>query len=120
MKKRIKITHLVSTGLLTLILIFGVSMYIVKYEMVAEMFKALGFPTYLVYLVGTAKLLALITLWWKQLGVLREWAYAGLFFLLLLATSAHLNAGDGKQVAPIIVLVVAIVSYVSGRKMDAE
>ena len=113
-------SHLVSTGLLTLILIFGVSMYIVKYEMVAETFKALGFPTYLVYLVGTAKLLALITLWWKQLGVFREWAYAGLFFLLLLATSAHLNAGDGEQVAPIIVLVVAIVSYVSGRKMDAE
>ncbi len=67
-----------------------------------------------------AKFLALIAIWWKGAGILREWAYAGLFFLLLLATSAHLNAGDGEQVAPIIVLVVAIVSYVSGRKMDAE
>ncbi len=119
MKTKIKITHLVSTGLLTFILIFGVSMYIVKYEMVAETFKALGFPTYLVYLVGTAKLLALITLWWKQLGVFTEWAYAGLFFLLLLATTAHLIAGDAQHMAPIIVLVLATVSYVSRRNMNA-
>ena len=119
MKKRIKITHLVSTGLLTLILSFGVSMYVVNYEMVAEMFKALGFPTYLVYLVGTAKILVIIALWWKQLGVFREWAYAGLFFLLLLATSAHLIAGDGEHMAPIIVLVLATVSYVSRRNMNA-
>ena len=117
MKKKIRITYLASTGLLSLILSFGVSMYIVEYDMVAEMFKALGFPTYLVYPVGTAKILVIITLWWKKLGVFREWAYAGLIYLLLLATSAHLVAGDGGHMAPIIVLIVASVSYLSRRKM---
>lgn len=117
MKKRIKITYWASTGLLTVILSFGVTMYIVEYEMVAEMFNALGFPIYLVYPVGIAKVLVITTLWWKKLRVFREWAYAGLFFLLLLATSAHLIEGDGKHMAPIIVLVLASVSYVSRHKM---
>jgi O-antigen ligase len=117
MEKRIKITYLASTGLLTVILSFGVTMYIVEYEMVAESFKALGFPTYLVYPVGIAKLLVITTLWWKRLEMFREWSYAGLTYLLLLATSAHLVAGDGKYMAPIIVLVLVTVSYISRRKM---
>ena len=120
MKKRIKITYWASTGLLTVILSFGVTMYIVEYEMVAEMFNALGFPIYLVYPVGIAKVLVITTLWWKKLGVFREWAYAGLFFLLLLATSGHLIAGDGEHMAPIIVLILASVSYVSRHKMSTK
>jgi hypothetical protein len=119
MKKRIKIAYWASTGLLTVILSFGVTMYIVEYEMVAESFKALGFPIYLVYPLGIAKLLVITTLWWKRLEMFREWAYAGLTYLLLLATTAHLVAGDGKYMAPIIVLVLATVSYVARRKMNA-
>jgi hypothetical protein len=117
MKKKIKITHLVSTGLLTLILSFGVSIYVFDYEMVAEKFNTLGFPIYLVYPVGIAKVLVITTLWWKKLGVFREWAYAGLFFLLLLAASAHLSARDGEYMAPITVLILASVSYVSRHKI---
>ena len=61
-----------------------------------------------------AKLLGVIALWAKVPKLLREWAYAGIFFNLLLAIGAHVfnpvNPNDMEAFVPAIPLVMLLVS----------
>ena len=109
--KKIKIGYQASTGLLSALLLMGVGMYFFNYDTVSEMFTSLGYPTYIIYPLAVAKILAVIALWQKKYSMLTEWAYAGLFFVLVLAVSAHVNAGDGQFIGALIALVLLAISY---------
>ena len=95
-------------------------MYVVKYDMVADMFTALGYPTYLVYPLGVAKFLGLIAIVTRKSEMLKEWAYSGFTMVLLLASSAHLNVGDGEFAMPLVELALLITSYVFERKVSKQ
>ncbi len=112
-----KILYYVSTGLLTLLMLFSAGMYFFNNPSVVQAFTALGYPTYLIYPLATAKLLGLIAIWVKQPATLREWAYAGFFFNTSLAATAHLMVNDGSAPGAFIGLVLVILSYFSGQKV---
>ena len=76
-----------------------------------ETFGTLGFPIYIVYYLGAAKLLGTIAILTNKVPLLRELAYAGFFYTYLLASSAHINAGDGDFVPPLVALVLLATSY---------
>lgn len=114
--KRNNIIYLTSTILLTIMIGMGVANYIFNTEVVGEMLTALGYPTYLIYPLAIAKTLGLIAIWFVKNKTLKEWAYAGLFFNLLLATISHIAVQDGQFVAPIIGLLLVLTSYFFERK----
>ncbi len=109
--KAARIGYYVALGLFTALMLFSIFNYVFNHEMMQEGFTALGFPTYLIYPLATAKLLGLIAIWTKQSLALKEWAYAGFVFNTLLAASAHLNAGDGQAGGAFVALALVLTAY---------
>lgn len=91
--------------------------YLISYEEVAIIFSSLGYPAYLVYPLGIAKILGVIAILTKKSRTLKDLAYAGFFYDFILAFMAHINARDGGFAFPIIALVLLIVSYTIDRKI---
>ncbi len=115
--KRDKIIYYVATGLLSLLMLYSVSMYFLNYEAVAGLFKGFGYPTYIIYPYAVAKLLGLVAIWFVSNKVIKEWAYAGFFFAFILAFFAHFMIGDGEQTGALVALVLLLLSYVFSKKL---
>lgn len=114
--KRDKIIYYIATGLLTVLMLYSVSMYFFMHEDVATMFTNFGYPTYIIYPYAVAKLLGLVALWVPSYKVIKEWAYAGFFFAFILAFFAHYMISDGEQGGAAVALVLLIVSYIFYKK----
>lgn len=115
---KFKIVFYVSTGLLSLMMLFSAGMYILNTEQVAEIFTRLGYPTYIIYPLAVAKVLGLLAIWSNFSRILKEWAYAGFFFDFLLALSGHFNAGDGEWIMAAMAIVLLGLSYFSDKKTE--
>lgn len=63
--------------------------------MVKGFFTGMHFPEWVVIPLAIAKVLGVITILFNIHPVLKEWAYAGFFFDVILATGAHHFAGHG-------------------------
>jgi hypothetical protein len=116
--KRDKIIYYLATGLLTLLMIFSISMYFFNHEEVAVMFTDFGYPTYIIYPYAIAKLLGLIAIWFIGSKILKEWAYAGFFFAFILAFFAHIMIGDGEQMGAAMAMIFLIISYIYSKKLN--
>ena len=117
--KRDKIFYYIATGLLTLLMLFSVSMYFFKHEDVSQMFTSFGYPTYIIYPYAVTKLLGSFAIWNPNFKILKEWAYAGFFFAFVLAFFAHYMIGDGEQTGALIALVLLVVSYIFNKKINS-
>jgi len=78
-------------------------------------------PLYFLTLLGILKILGVITVLVPKFPLLKEWAYAGFFFLMLGAIYSHLAAGDrAVEILPsLLLLVLNLVSWYyrpAGRK----
>ena len=107
----------VSTGLLTVMMVGGPAMYFFNYEEVSATFTRLGYPTYIIYPLAVAKLLGLVAIWTRKSETLKNLAYAGYFYDLVLAASAHLMDGDGEVAPALVALVLVSVSFIYGEKL---
>ena len=117
MSKR-TIIYWLATGLLCLLMLFSASMYFMRYEMVAGFFEYLGYPTYIIYPLAVAKILGVIAILSDKNRTLTEWAYAGFFFDLVLATAAHIHAADGSymSIAGLALLILSRALYPGERR----
>jgi hypothetical protein len=107
-----KVAYWISTGLASLAL-FGSLTYLVGGEEVVAGFTKAGYPQHLRIVLGIAKPAAAIVLLLPGLALLKEWAYAGVTFALVMATiSGHLS-GDGVKawLAPLVLLALVATSY---------
>ena len=82
----------------------------------------LGMPVYILGLIGVWKMLGVAAVLAPGLALVKEWAYAGFFFLMSGAVFAHVAVGDGvKDVWPsVLLLVLLVVSWVfrpAGRRI---
>lgn len=111
-----KIAYLVSTGLLSLMMLLSAGMYFFNYAEISEVFISLGFPTFIIYPLGIAKVLGLVAIWTRKSEALKEWAYAGFFFDFTLAFFAHIIVQDGDQFGALVAMVLLGISYFFGRK----
>jgi hypothetical protein len=102
----------ISTGLLTMLMLFSVQMYLLNTLSVKEMFLKFGYPDYLVYPLAIAKVLGLIAIWFINNKTLKEWAYAGFFFDFILAFFAHYMIKDGGELFSVFGIVLIITSYI--------
>jgi uncharacterized membrane protein YphA (DoxX/SURF4 family) len=79
----------------------------------AEMLAHLGYPVYLLTLLGIWKLLGVIALLIPKFPLLKEWAYAGFFFVMSAAMFSHIALGDPiKEILPsLLLLILSVVSW---------
>ena len=75
--------------------------------------QRLGYPLYLMKIIGFAKILGAATLLINRPLRTVEWAYAGFSFLLLGATASHVLAGDlAHAPIPCTCLLLLLGSYI--------
>ena len=114
--KRDQIIYYVATGLLTVMMLMSAGMYFFNHAEIATMFQNFGYPTYIIYPYGIAKVLGLVAIWFIKNEKIKEWAYAGFFFAFIFAFFAHVMIGDGEQTGAIIAMVLLVVSYIFKNK----
>lgn len=112
-----KIIYFVATGLFTALMLFSAGMYFFKNADIVKGFTSFGYPTYLIYPLAIAKLLGLVTIWQTKYKTVKEWAYAGFFFNVVLAFFAHVMISDGQQMGASIGLILLPLSYYFGKKI---
>ena len=79
---------------------------------VAETLTLLGYPLYLMKILGFAKILGGIAILTGRSRRLKEWAYAGFAFDFLGATASHVLAGDSAHaIFPIGFFIVLMGTY---------
>jgi uncharacterized membrane protein len=113
MEKRNKIIYWITTALLCFgMTASGISQILHLKEM-NELITHVGYPLYFMYIIGVWKLLGVIALLIPKFPLLKEWAYAGFFFLLTGALISHLFMGDvGNAVfGPLFQTIFVIVSW---------
>ena len=67
----------------------------------------LGYPVYFLTILGVWKILGVIAVLAPRLPLLKEWAYAGLFFAMTGAIFSHLAVGDSiLEILPALLLLV--------------
>ncbi|PIR54463.1 DoxX-like family protein [Candidatus Peregrinibacteria bacterium CG10_big_fil_rev_8_21_14_0_10_42_8] len=86
MKK--KLFYWIPTTLLLIGMVGSAISYFMDIPTAAENFALLGYPGYVLYFNGAAKILGGLAIVLPVSRILKEWAYAGYLFILLLATQA--------------------------------
>lgn len=125
MNKRTKIIYWISTVWLSLgMLSTGIVQLFAMQEEVMKM-QALGYATYFLTIIGSWKLLGVLAILIPGYPLVKEWAYAGFFFLMSGAIFSHLAVGDPfvEYFGPGLLLVLTIVSWYfrpSGRKISVS
>lgn len=107
-------TYWTITVLFAGLMLLSAAMYLSGAASIRETLAHLGYPAYILTILGTAKLLGAVALLQNRLPTLREWAYAGFTIDLIGATASHVFAGDpvGASMVPALFLIPLAVSYV--------
>ena len=102
-----------ATGLFALLFVIGGTGHLLRVDPIAADMAHLGYPAYLMTILGVAKWLGVVAVLVPGRPLLKEWAYAGFAFDLLGASASHLFVGDplSETLRPVGVLVVGAVSY---------
>ena len=108
-----RVIYITSTAILVLETLAGAFMDLAHFPLVVQDVRSIGYPTYVLYIVGVWKILAVGALLWRRLPRLREWAYAGVFFEMSGAVASHVLVGDpmGKFAAPLAFTLLTLVSW---------
>lgn len=114
MKKRNKIIYWVATIWLSLGMVSTGIVQLLKLKGNGpgslETMTRLGFPSYFVTLLGVAKILGVVVLLIPKFPLLKEWAYAGFFFMMSGAIFTHIAAGNSmSEIFPSLLLLILIV-----------
>lgn len=76
-------------------------------------YQHLGYPLYLMTILGLAKIIGVAVVLAPRLPRLKEWAYAGFVINLVSAAVSHLASGDGVggAAAPLVFLALVLASW---------
>lgn len=105
-----KVLYWGSTALVTVALLGSLS-YLTGSEQVVSGFARAGYPQHLRIVLGVAKPLAAIVLLLPGLALIKEWAYAGVTFALVMATISGYLSGEKSWPLPVVLLMLLAVSY---------
>ncbi|SRR5690606_13812957 len=113
MTKRNKIIYWVATVWLALGMTSTAIVQLIKMEEEVTNFTDLGYPIYLMTLLGVWKLLGVIAILIPKYLLLKEWAYAGFFFAMSGAVISHIVVQDAAITlfGPILLLVLTVISW---------
>src|SRR5690606_11291212 len=89
-----------------------------------DMMTRLGYPLYLLTILGVWKILGVIAVLVPRFPLVKEWAYAGFFFAMAGAVVSHIAVGDSAKdlFGPVLLIVLTVVSWYfrpAGRRLPA-
>lgn len=106
------IAYWLTTGLIAFCIGSGGLMAALRIPGVVDGMVALGYPVHFIVLLGIWKTLGAITILAPRFPLVKEWAYAGIFFDLTGAMVANGAAGSIPHVfAPFALLCVLVASW---------
>lgn len=113
MTKRNKIIYWVATLWLALGMTATGIVQLMQSKDETDRMSHLGYPIYLLTLLGIWKLLGVITVLIPKFPLLKEWAYAGFFFAMSGALFSHFAANDNAKdfFGPSLLIVLTVISW---------
>lgn len=110
MKKSKKIFYWIVTIFLSIGMTAGGVQQMLQTGGYNEIVTSLGYPLYLLSIIGTWKILGVITILLPGFTLLKEWAYAGFFFVMSGAFLSHLIMSQPiVEALPSLILLITIV-----------
>ena len=88
------VVYWATTGFVVINMLAGGLAELAQVKSTGEGMQALGYPLYMMTILGTWKVLGSITLLAPRFPRLKEWAYAGMFFNMTGAAVSHLIVGN--------------------------
>ena len=113
MTKRNKIIYWIATLWLSLGMVATGGVQLIKMKEEVDMFTRLGYPDYLLTILGIWKMLGVVAILIPKFPLLKEWAYAGFFFAMSGAVFSHAAMGDEAKefFGPILLIVLTVLSW---------
>ena len=113
MKKRDKVIYWIATLWLALGMTSTGVVQLMKIDEEIALMEGLGYPIYLLTILGVWKILGVIAVLIPKFPLLKEWAYAGFFFNMSGAVFSHIASGSAGQdyFGPILLIVLTVVSW---------
>ena len=115
-----KMIYWATTFLMAVLVITSIYLNILKFDDVAKFYERLSIPDWVIYPSAIIKIIALIAIFTRKSGMLKEWAYAGLFFNAVLAFSAHQIEQDGMGAYAFIAAMAIMTSRIFEEKVYPE
>jgi uncharacterized membrane protein YphA (DoxX/SURF4 family) len=116
--KSLKITYWISTCLFSGIFLMTGTLYLLHAQVMVTKFHEIGFPLYILNLLGILKLAGAATLLVPGFPRLKEWAYAGFVFDLIGAAWCHFAVqGFLEGVKLLIPITVVSISYLTYHRL---
>lgn len=113
MKKSHKIIYWIATVWLSLGMVATGVVQLMGMKEEADNFTSLGYPLYLMTIIGAWKIAGVVTVLIPKFPLLKEWAYAGFFFAMSGAIISHVAVGHGavQVFGPALLLVLTVASW---------
>lgn len=109
MKKRSKIIYWIVTIFLSFGMLAGGVQQLFQIGGYNEIIEQLGYPRYLLSILGAWKILGVIAILIPKFPLLKEWAYAGFFFAMSGAAISHFTVGQlFTEAMPSLILLLVI------------
>jgi uncharacterized membrane protein YphA (DoxX/SURF4 family) len=124
MSKRNRIIYWIATAWLALGMISTAVVQLIQMKEETDMITRLGYPLYLLTILGIWKILGVIAMLVPRFPLVKEWVYAGFFFAMSGAIISHIAVGDSATAlfGPTLLIVLTVVSWYfrpAGRKLSA-
>ena len=113
MTKRNKIIYWIATIWLALGMVSTGIVQLIKVKEEVDNILYLGYPVYLLTIIGIWKMLGVVAVLVPKFPLLKEWAYAGFFFAMSGAILSHIASGNSinKIAPPLLLLILTVISW---------
>lgn len=114
MNKGKLITYWIATALLSFGMLGSGLAQIFQAKEMVDLVVPLGYPLYFLRIIGVWKVLAVIAILMPGFKLVKEWAYAGLFFVMTGAFISHLASGHdsiAELIGPFMQTIFIILSW---------
>lgn len=113
MNKINKIVYWIATIWLSLGMVSTGIVQLMKMKEETAFILQLGYPEYFLTIIGAWKLLGVVAILLPGFPLVKEWAYAGFFFMMSGAVFSHIAMHSGiAEIAPaLLLLVLTVVSW---------
>jgi uncharacterized membrane protein YphA (DoxX/SURF4 family) len=120
--KKLNTWYWIATIIFALMMIMDGFGGITQQEAGKEVLKHLGYPMYLLIIVGIAKLLGAASILQNKFTAIKEWAYVGFAINFIGAFASRAFVGDGISllIPPIIALAIMFIPYILWKRLKSN
>lgn len=120
--KKLSTWYWIATIIFALMMLMDGFGGITQQEAGKEVLRHLGYPMYLLIIVGIAKLLGALAILQQKFVAIKEWAFAGFTINFIGAFASRAFVGDGVAllIPPLVALVIMFIPYILWKKMQAN